>query len=171
MPTAPAKPLVYLETSFISYLTARVSSDPKLALDQAATRRWWEGDAPKCDLFVSEIVLDEAKNGDPVQSALRTKVLRDLRSVPSTSEAFRLSARLLAVHALPENSSTDALHVALAVVYGADILLTWNCRHIANPTTLPLTMKTIAESGYRCPANARKLCAMPMARPSSPTPE
>lgn len=146
------KPLVYLETSFISYLTSRVSADPKLALDQAATRRWWDDDAPKCELFVSEIVIDEAMDGDPVQSALREEILHDLRSVPSTDEAFRLSSRLLAAHALPPNSSTDALHVALAVVYGADILLTWNCRHIANPATLPLTMKTIAESGYRCPA-------------------
>lgn len=27
----------------------------------------------------------------------------------------------------------DALHIALATVYDVDYLLTWNCRHIANP--------------------------------------
>jgi len=56
MPARPAKPLVYLETSFISYLTARVSSDEKTARWQAATRLWWEQVAPACDLFVSDTV-------------------------------------------------------------------------------------------------------------------
>ena len=27
----------------------------------------------------------------------------------------------------------DALHIAVATVNGVDYLLTWNCRHIANP--------------------------------------
>ena len=154
MPAAHAKPLVYLETSFISYLTAPFSADEKIARDQVASRRWWEEERANCDLMVSFEVWREIAEGDPARAAARGTVIRDVPSVPSTAEALRLSALLLKAHALPANSSTDALHIALAAVYGADILLTWNCRHIANPVTLPKTVETIVSAGYRCPALA-----------------
>lgn len=154
MPRSPAKPLVYLETSFISYLTAPVSSDEAVARRQAATHKWWEEERPKCDVMVSFEVWREISDGNREKAMARKAILRDIPSVPSTAEASRLSALLMEAHALPLNSLTDALHIALAAVYGADILLTWNCRHIANPITLPKTVETIAFAGYRCPALA-----------------
>ncbi|MFN5970953.1 MAG: hypothetical protein ACK47N_13635, partial [Microcystis sp.] len=33
---------------------------------------------------------------------------------------------------LPPKASNDALHMALATVYGLDYLLTWNCKQMAN---------------------------------------
>jgi len=35
---------------------------------------------------------------------------------------------------LPEKADIDALHIAVAALNGMDYLLTWNCRHIANPS-------------------------------------
>ena len=32
-----------------------------------------------------------------------------------------------------KRQAEDALHIAVATVSGVDYLLTWNCRHIANP--------------------------------------
>ena len=34
---------------------------------------------------------------------------------------------------MPIKAVEDALHVAVATVHGMDMLLTWNCKHIANP--------------------------------------
>ncbi len=34
---------------------------------------------------------------------------------------------------LPEKADIDALHIAVAAINGMDYLLTWNCKHIANP--------------------------------------
>lgn len=34
---------------------------------------------------------------------------------------------------MPHQHAADAVHLAFAVYYKADILLTWNCRHLANP--------------------------------------
>ena len=45
----------------------------------------------------------------------------------------------------------DAFHIATAAVYGMDILLTWNCKHMANLITLPKTASVIAANGYECP--------------------
>ena len=157
MKSSRKKPLVYLETSFVSYLTARVSRDEKVARDQSATRRWWEDEGPKCDLFVSELVFEEAACGDEVLSAARLDIIRPLRSVSVFPEVRRLADAILESHALPANSSADALHIALAAVYRADMLLTWNCRHMANSTTLPKTVETVVKAGYHCPIIATPL--------------
>ena len=37
------KPRVYVETSVVSYLTARPSRDVVIAARQVTTREWWEG--------------------------------------------------------------------------------------------------------------------------------
>jgi hypothetical protein len=33
----------------------------------------------------------------------------------------------------PAKASEDAMHISIATVHFMDYLLTWNCRHIANP--------------------------------------
>jgi hypothetical protein len=33
---------------------------------------------------------------------------------------------------MPDDTEGDALHLALATIHGCDILISWNCRHIAN---------------------------------------
>lgn len=34
---------------------------------------------------------------------------------------------------------------------GMDVLLTWNCRHMVNPHTLPLTKEIVRKAGFHCP--------------------
>jgi hypothetical protein len=34
---------------------------------------------------------------------------------------------------MPSKASEDALHIAIATLHSIDFLLTWNCKHIANP--------------------------------------
>ena len=58
---------------------------------------------------------------------------------------------MLSGEAVPEQEVTDAAHIATASVYGMDVLLTWNCRHMANPVTLPRTAMIIGSEGYNCP--------------------
>jgi hypothetical protein len=37
---------------------------------------------------------------------------------------------------MPSDPGGDALHLALAVVHRVDVLLTWNCRRLANPSKM-----------------------------------
>ena len=46
---------------------------------------------------------------------------------------------------------TDAAHVAIAAVHGADYLLTWNCRHIANAVLRKAIERVYREEGYEPP--------------------
>ena len=68
-----------------------------------------------------------------------------------TPEVKRVADELLFHHAVPDKEVTDAYHIATAVVYGMDVLLTWNCRHMANPVALPKTTGIIVKAGYDCP--------------------
>ena len=146
------KPVAYLETSFVSYLTGWVSEDEKVARDQSATRRWWKEEGAKWHCVVSQTVFDEAQDGDAEAAGRRLAVLKGVESVPTTPEAVVLADTLVRAHALPEKARADAMHVALATVHGADLLLTWNCRHIANGVMLPKIYSTLEKAGYRCPA-------------------
>ena len=72
--------------------------------------------------------------------------------LPDNTEAVvSLARKLIAGHALPDGEMTDALHIATAAVNGMDVLLTWNCKHMANLVTLPKTASVVAFAGYECP--------------------
>jgi len=143
---------VYCETTFWSYLNGGRTSLEHIALKQSATLRWWEEIAPSCDIFVSQYVSDEAADGDVEFAKLRTASIQAATAIDGlTSEVKRVAGELLSNHAVPDKEITDAFHIATASVHGMDVLLTWNCRHMANPVTLPKTAMLIGKAGYMCP--------------------
>jgi hypothetical protein len=148
------RPVVYLETSFVSCLTGWWSPLEHIRARQAASRAWWATQKDSVRPVVSFLVWKEIADGDEECAAQRAECIRGLPSWKTSPEAKDLAARLLAAHAIPETDADDAWHVALAAVGGADVLLTWNCRHINNPVTLPRTVEIVFQAGFRCPAIA-----------------
>jgi hypothetical protein len=51
------KQKVYIETSIVSYLTARPSNDLRAMANQNTTIEWWENRMPGFDIYISEFVL------------------------------------------------------------------------------------------------------------------
>ncbi len=125
------KPRAYVETTIPSYLTALPSRDLLVAAHQQVTREWWEG-RDAFDIYISQLVLDEASGGDAGAAARRIEALRNVSVLDVTTEAAGLARRLLDGGGLPPEAKVDALHVAVATVHGMHYLLTWNCVHIAN---------------------------------------
>ncbi len=142
---------VYIETSIASYLTARPSRDLRATAWQQTTIQWWEQERAKYELFIAELVLAEAQSGDADAAARRLAVLDVLPLLPVTDDAKELAVRLMADGGIPLRAEADALHVAVASVHAMDYLLTWNCRHINNATTKPVTRSICAVAGYTCP--------------------
>jgi predicted nucleic acid-binding protein len=126
------KPKVYLETTIPSYLTARPSRDLIMAANQETTHEWWTCWSGDFDLYVSQLVFEEASAGDSGAARKRIEPIRLLARLDITNQAMMLSKRLVAEIPLPAKARTDALHIAVAAVHGMDYLLTWNCAHIAN---------------------------------------
>lgn len=124
---------VYVETSIVSYLTARPSRDVVVAAHQTLTRTWWRG-RTAYDLRISQLVLDEAEAGDQRMRARRLRTLRGIPVLPLTDSATRLARELVRQGALPEKATVDAFHIAVAAAHEVTYLLTWNCKHLANAT-------------------------------------
>lgn len=125
------KPRVYVETTVLSYLTGPPSRDLIIAAHQQITREWWEG-RKRFDLYASQIVVQEARGGDPKAASSRLKILEGISILELTPESRDLAKRLLTQGPIPQKAALDALHIAIAVVSGMDFLVTWNCTHIAN---------------------------------------
>ena len=146
-------PKVYCETSFWSYLTGGTPKDEKTARWQWLTRRWWEEVAPLCKIFVSEYVVEEALKGNADMAQLRLRHIAAQNFIDAKIEQIiALTESLKAGFAIPQGESTDALHVATSALHGMDVLLTWNCKHLANPATLPRTVSIVLKAGCVCPA-------------------
>ena len=145
------KPSVYLETTIPSYLTAWRSPELVMAANQEATRNWWEVARPRFDLFISEIVVQEANGGDPEAAKRRVTAIEGLPELAVSEEAELLATRLFADDDKQEKAKTDALHIAVATVHGIDYLLTWNCKHIANAVMRPKIEAICRASGYEPP--------------------
>ena len=123
---------VYIETSVISYLTARPSKTILGAAHQQITFAWWETRS-QYDLVVSELVLRECGAGDLDAAKKRLTVLNDVPLILITEQVLEIANSLITKGIIPAKAAEDALHIAIATVNGVDYLLTWNCRHIANP--------------------------------------
>jgi hypothetical protein len=125
------KPKAYLETTIVSYLAAAPSRDIVIAGHQQITREWWER-RDRFELFVSEVVVEEATRGDAAVAARRAALLSGIPVLDLAPEVHELANRLILVRAVPAKALVDAVHIAVAAVNQVDYLLSWNCRHIAN---------------------------------------
>lgn len=135
---------VYVETTIVSYLTARRSRDAVLAAHQTLTREWWRGRAAY-HLRVSQLVMDEAGAGDPLLRARRLRALHGISVLPLTDAATRLAKELVRRGALPQKATVDAFHIGVAAAHGVSYLLTWNCKHLAN-ATMRSTIEAVCRS-------------------------
>ena len=145
------KPRVYLETSVISYLSARPSRDLIVAAHQQITQAWWERRRHDFDVLVSELVYVEARAGDPEAALGRLQLLSGLPLLPVHREAQALATALMQQCRLPSKAQIDALHVAVAAHGQVNYLLTWNCRHIANAELFANMAHACADHGLKMP--------------------
>ncbi|NQT11604.1 MAG: type II toxin-antitoxin system VapC family toxin, partial [Planctomycetes bacterium] len=120
---------VYIETTIVGHVPGRVHPDPFVAARQQATRDWWRGEAPRYELFISQLVLEECSEGDPSAAAERLEVVKDLDLLEASDEVDDLADALISEKAVPISEPRDAFHIAIAVVNGVDYLLTWHCKH------------------------------------------
>lgn len=146
-----AIPRIYIETSVVSYLTARSSRDLLVAARQEATREWW---AQRDTLFVpliSNLVLREAACGDPVAAMQRLELCRSLARLDIATAAQDLANLLINVQAIPASEPEDALHIALATVAEVDFIATWNFAHLVGPAAKYRLQTRIQSLGFTPP--------------------
>lgn len=142
---------IYIETSIFGYLTARSTDNLIIAANIKVTQDWWDIRRSSFVLYASELVLDEASKGDTSIATQRLILLQSFMLLDLTEEAIDLAKEFLQQSNLPSKASNDALHMALATVYGLDYLLTWNCKHMANAQIQKKLAQISSDLGYELP--------------------
>src|SRR5262245_32400676 len=125
---------VYVETTILSYLTARPSRDLIVAGHQQLTRDWWDERRGNYEICVSQLVIQEAGEGDAQAAQERLELMAKLTMLEIKEKAVSLAETLVQSGAMPAKAGNDALHIAVAAIHRIPYLLTWNCRHMANAT-------------------------------------
>ncbi len=148
------KKRVYVESSVISYLTARPSIDIVKLTKQTQTRIWWE-QRDKWDVFISPTVMDEIRDGDRGAAQKRTDAAAGLSILPGSPEVSALAGNLLEGGLIPGKAGLDAVHIASATIHRMDYLITWNQKHIFNLDRLEALYEAIRRRGYVPPVLAR----------------
>jgi hypothetical protein len=144
-------PKVYIETSVLSYLTARPSRDILVAANQQVTQEWWQDRREKFELYVSQLVEQEISSGDAEAVSKRQQTLATCSFLDITLESVQLAEKLMNEQAIPKQFPEDALHIAVATVSGMDYLLTWNFKHIANAARRASVELVCRLNGYEPP--------------------
>lgn len=123
---------VYLETSFFSACVSTRTSVKSIGW-RASSLEWWENEAKEHELFISDEVIAELSNPRFRNSEMALAMVRGLSLLQVTDEVLQLAELLVQERVMPAPArSGDALHVATAIRYGMDVLLTWNVKHLAN---------------------------------------
>ena len=145
------KPIAYIETSVVSYLTARQSRDVVVAAYQEVTRQWWLTASARFELVASALVATESGAGDMHAARARLEILEAVTLLNVTENSEELTRLLLDHGAVPREAAADAAHIAISVANGVDYLVTWNFRHIANAAMRSRIELVCRQAGYEPP--------------------
>ncbi len=145
------KKRLYIETTVVSYFTAKPSRDIMVAGHQEATRELWPELSAKYESYISALVFEEARKGDPDQAQMRLQTIEPFPMLDIDDDARTLAEKIITGKGIPPEYPEDALHIAVAAVNGIEVVITWNFAHLNNPFTRKMVRQIIEGEGYGCP--------------------
>ena len=142
--------LIYIETSVPSFYF-----DTRTAVELHArrnwTRRWWDNPPDDDQRVTSAVVLEELERAPDPKRTQCLGLISALPLLPYTAEVAEIVATYHRNKVMPVEASADADHLALATFHKCDILVTWNCHHLANANKFPHIRRINALLGYATP--------------------
>lgn len=132
---------VYADTSvFGGVFDDEFAAPSKTFVDAVMTGRF--------TLLTSELVRQEIAAGPQAVRQLFDDMLPLADIATVAPETLQLQQAYLAAGIVSERFATDALHVALATVSGASMIVSWNFRHIVNFQKIPKYNAVNKLNGY-----------------------
>lgn len=123
---------VYVETSVIgAYFDER--TDLVSLAQRYWSRIWWDQIRDDFDVVVSEGVINELAHSNYTFSEKAVSLVKNIHHVDVVDEINDIIRVYVDRKLMPRDVLGDALHLALASYHKCDYLLTWNCKHLANP--------------------------------------
>ena len=145
------KSSIYIETSIPNfYYEGR--SEPNRVARREWTREWWDTFATSFVLHSSDAVIVELDRGMLEElKTQRIKLISGLPLLEITDDVLEVGRIYVERLVMPRDGAGDALHLALASFYEMDVLLTWNCKHLANPNKFGHIDRVNEELGLTSP--------------------
>ena len=141
----PAKLRVYVDTSVIGGCEDEEFREPSRRLFERFRRG-------ELTLVFSRAILDELRRAPERVRMVLDAVPREHTEFLEASAAVRqLALRYVAAGVVGPAMLDDALHIAFATLAGADVLVSWNFRHIVNLRRIHLVHSVNRELGHRSP--------------------
>ncbi len=144
------KRTVYIETTIPSFYF-EIRSEPAMVARRESTRRWWADDREFYEVVTSAITLAELQDGDYPGRQDAVELIAAIPLLEAVPEIDEIVGVYASRHLMPREDLADAYHLATASFYGADFLLTWNCRHLANANKVQHLRTVNAELGLVVP--------------------
>ena len=143
--------LIYVETTIPSFYTEKRTGIDVMAR-RNWTREWWAKPKPGQRLVTSVVVFEELeKIPDAARRVESLDLVRSLEQLDYTEEIAEIADVYVHHKLMPAEATGDADHLALASFYNCDILVTWNCRHLANANKTGHIRRVYALLGFRTP--------------------
>jgi len=96
------------------------------------------------DTLVQELIHSPVN----VQDLLQKTINAGCERVPATEDAEYLRDAYIASHIVSERYANNALHVANATLFRADVIVSWNFKHLVNPANERAFNGVNIASGY-----------------------
>ena len=143
--------LIYIETTIPSFYSER-RKEMVIEVRRQWTREWWEKSKPDQQLVTSSVVFEELERiPDESRRKESLALVNALERLDYTAEVAEIAAIYLQHKLMPVEAIGDADHLALASFYNCDMLVTWNCKHLANANKTGHIRRVNALLGLRTP--------------------
>jgi len=118
-------PRIYVETSVVSGMFDNNTHPVK-------ARPFWDAVRKgEIIIIVSDVLDDELQDAPQhIRSFFADLPASQIERIVSTKESDALAARYVAEGVVSRKSFNDCRHIALATIAEADLIVSWNCRHI-----------------------------------------
>ena len=135
---------VYLDTTVPS-----AYYDDRAPDRQRLTQEFWQGRFLEMDAVISTITLLEIRNTPNENRRQKMEnLVQNLTVLNFSNEADNLAQEYVRRDVFPEKFTSDANHVAIAVVHGIGYLASWNFRHLVKVNTRREVNLVNALEGY-----------------------
>jgi hypothetical protein len=121
---------IYIETTIPSYITAKDSRDVLKLTRQVTSRNFWEKEGQNYKLYISDFVLAECEKGNKEAAQRRLNLIAGLDRLPTTKEVLALAPIYKKLLNIPDKSTVDAFHLAVATINQIDHVLSFNFSHM-----------------------------------------
>jgi len=133
----------YLDTSvFSAYYDDRKPERMEL------TQEFWKN-LSRHERLCSELTIEELSRASPELKQKLLALTQEFKILKITEEVLNLARRYVKEGVVPPRYFADAIHIAAAVKGDADILVSWNYRHLVKRSTRLLVNYINSKLGLR----------------------